>query len=103
MQAIFAIGYGGQEEITRAVQELARSGHDMAHIQREDILSVLDTGRFPAPDMIVRTGGHMRHSGYFLFQSPYAEYFFSEKNWPDFDEDELDRVIESYENRTRKF
>jgi len=45
----------------------------------------------------------MRHSGYFLFQSPYAEYFFSEKNWPDFDEDELDRVIESYENRTRKF
>ncbi len=103
MNVVFAIGYGGQEEIARAVCQLAQEGRDMTQIRREDILSVLDTGRFPPPDMIVRTGGHIRHSGYFLFQSPYAEYFFSQKNWPDFDEEELDQVIESYNNRIRKF
>lgn len=103
MQCVFAIGYGGQEEIARAVCTLAKTGKDMTQVTREDILSSLETSVFPPPDMIVRTGGHIRHSGYFLFQSPYAEYYFSAKNWPDFDETELDRVIESYEGRVRKF
>lgn len=103
MQAIFAIGYGGQEEIARAVRMLAQSGKNLETVTSEDIHSVIDTGKFPPPDMIVRTGGHMRHSGFFLFQSPYAEYFFSEKNWPEFDVDELDRVLVSFTERTRKF
>jgi undecaprenyl diphosphate synthase len=103
MTVILAIGYGGQEEIARAVCDLARTGKDMTQVIREDILSVLETSVFPPPDMIVRTGGHMRHSGYFLFQSPYAEYYFSEKNWPEFDEAELDRSLKSYEGRVRKF
>ena len=75
----------------------------MATTTREDIISYLETSQFPPPDMIVRTGGHIRHSGYFLFQSPYSEYFFSEKNWPDFDESDVELVLESYENRVRKF
>jgi undecaprenyl diphosphate synthase len=45
----------------------------------------------------------MRHSGFFLFGSPYAEYYFSEKNWPDFDEEDLEQAIESFEGRERKF
>jgi undecaprenyl diphosphate synthase len=75
----------------------------MTRVTRDDILASLETAEFPPPDMIIRTGGHMRHSGYFLFQSPYAEYGFSPLNWPDFDADELDRMIESYESRERKF
>ena len=63
----------------------------------------MDSGQFPPPDLIVRTGGHLRHSGYFLFQSPYAEYFFSEKNWPEFDESEFQKAYESFSKRTRKF
>ena len=97
MQCVFAIGYGGQEEIARAVCELAKTGADMTEVSRDDILAHLETAQFIPPDMIVRTGGHMRHSGYFLYQSPYAEYYFSVFNWPDFDSDELDRALESYE------
>lgn len=103
MKCIFAIGYWWQEEIIRAVHALALTGKDMATVTLEELNLTLDTGKFPPPDMIVRTGWHMRHSGYFLFQSPYAEYFFSEKNWPDFDEGELEKVCESYESRIRKF
>lgn len=103
MQCIFAIGYGGQEEIARAVSTLAKSGKDMTHVTREDILASLETSAFPPPDIIVRTGGHIRHSGYFLFQSPYAEYYFSDLNWPDFDSHEIDLALKSYEGRVRKF
>lgn len=75
----------------------------MTKVKREDILGAIDTGKFPPVDLIVRTGGHIRHSGYFLFQSPYAEYYFSEKNWPAYDLVELKKTFESFETRTRKF
>ena len=103
MNAIFAIWYGGQEEIARAVSQLAKSGKDMRNVTREDILAQLETSIFPPPDLIVRTGGHIRHSGYFLFQSPYSEYFFSDRNWPDFTPQDIDLAITSYEWRVRKF
>lgn len=103
MNVIFALGYGGQEEIARAVQSLARSGADMTKVTREDIFAHLETGKFPPVDLIVRTGGHIRHSGYFLYQSPYAEYFFSSKNWPEFDREELDKCFASFAERKRKF
>ena len=103
MHAVFAIGYGGQEEIARAVCDLAKEGRDMQNITREDIFSCLETGKFPPVELIVRTGWHIRHSGFFLFQSPYAEYFFSEKNWPAFDEAELQKCFESFSERKRKF
>jgi undecaprenyl diphosphate synthase len=103
MTVIFAIGYGGQEEIARAVCDLARTGADMTQVTRTDILSHLETNQFPPPDLIVRTGGHIRHSGYFLFQSPYSEYYFSPRNWPDFSPDDIDLALSSYEGRVRKF
>lgn len=69
----------------------------MRNVTREDILAQLETSIFPPPDLIVRTGGHIRHSGYFLFQSPYSEYFFSDRNWPDFTPQDIDLAITSYE------
>lgn len=62
MRVIVAIGYGGQEEIARAVCELAKSGADMTKITRDDIFAHLETAQFPPVDLIVRTGGHIRHS-----------------------------------------
>lgn len=56
MHVVFAIGYGGQEEIARAVCDLAKEGRDMQNITREDISSCLETGKFPPVDLIVRTG-----------------------------------------------
>ncbi len=103
MTAIFAIWYGGQEEIARAVCALARTGVDMTQITQADILTYLETSQFPPPDLIVRTGWHVRHSGYFLYQSPYAEYYFSSHNWPDFSPHDIDLALSSYEGRVRKF
>lgn len=103
MSVIFAIAYGWQEEIVRAVRLLAERGIDIKNISKQDIDSVIDSGKFPPPDIIIRTGGHIRHSWYFLFQSPYSEYFFSEKNWPDFDEVDFEKAYQSFSQRVRKF
>jgi undecaprenyl diphosphate synthase len=101
--AIIAIGYGGQEEIIRAIQSATQAGEDMTSMTIDTFWKYIETSAFPPPDLIVRTGWHVRHSGFFLFQSPYAEYYFSEKNWPDFDEAELDRALSSFWSRERKF
>jgi undecaprenyl diphosphate synthase len=103
MTVILAIWYGWQEEIVRAIRKLACTWRDLTQVVTADIHAVLETGKYPPPDLIIRTGWHMRHSGFFLYQSPYAEYFFSQKNWPDFDETELDSAIADYQNRVRKF
>ncbi len=103
MKVIFALGYGWQDEIVRTIHALARDGYDMENVSLEDFIGHSDTGIFPSPDLIIRTGGHMRHSGYFLFQSAYSEYAFSQKNWPEFDKNELGRILADFYERTRKF
>ena len=103
MTAIIAIWYGWQEEIARAVRSLAHTRQDMLHITIEDIWAHIETSLFPPPDLIIRTGWHVRHSGFFLFHSPYAEYAFSEKNWPDLSKEDIGILIQSYENRERKY
>ena len=103
MVVILAIGYGWQEEIARAVRSLALTWVDMTWVSTSDIVAHIETRAYPQPDLIIRTWGHMRHSGFLLFQSPYAEYYFSDLLWPDFCWDELDRAISDYENRERKY
>jgi undecaprenyl diphosphate synthase len=63
----------------------------------------LDTAGLPDPDMIVRTSGEERTSGFLTWQSAYSELYFTKKNWPDFDEKELDKVIDEYNKRQRRF
>lgn len=103
MTAIIAIGYGWQEEIARAMISLSHTWQDMTSITIEDISIHIETSAFPPPDLIIRTGGHMRHSGFLLFHSAYAEYAFSDKNWPDFSREDIEILIQSYENRERKY
>jgi undecaprenyl diphosphate synthase len=63
----------------------------------------LDTGRFPPVDLVVRTGGAVRHSGFYLYQSAYAEYYFTETLWPDFDDAAFDACISYFDGVKRNF
>lgn len=103
MKCILAIGYGGRHEIVQAVQKLLREGADPASVTEESFAAALDTGRFPTPDLVVRTGGHDRHSGYFLYASEYCEYHFSDTLWPDFGAADFSAAMEGYRKAQRNF
>lgn len=103
MTLILAIGYGGQDEIVRATKRAIQAGVDPETLDEKSFLQYLDTGRFPAPDLIVRTGGDVRHSGYFLYQAEYSEYYFTDTLWPDFGEDEFYASLNSLKNAKRNF
>ena len=93
------INYGGQREIVEAVKALNAQGEA---ITVEGIKRNL-YNQIPDPDVIVRTGGHKRLSNFLLFQSAYAELFFSDTLWPDFTTDEFDEILEEFARRTRNF
>lgn len=103
MTCIFAIGYSWQDEIIRGIKRALAEGIDPKKLDEKTFLTYLDTGRYPPPDLIVRTGGAIRHSGFYLYHSAYAEYFFTDTLWPDFGKDDFDRALESYNSTKRNF
>lgn len=103
MTFILAIGYGGQDEIIRAIKKFMQTGGDPSSLDEKTLLPFLDTGRFPPPDLIIRTGGDTRLSGYFLYQSEYSEYYFTDTLWPDFRETEFYRAFETIKGARRMF
>ncbi len=102
-----AINYGSRDEIRRAVKSIAedvKNGTvDPDDVNEELISSRLDTAGYPDPDLLVRTSGEQRISNYLLWQIAYSEFYFAECNWPDFNEDELDKAILEYNKRERRF
>jgi len=98
---IVALSYGGRQEILRAVNAMLKSGKGEA--TQEDFASALDTHGIPDPDLLIRTSGEFRVSNFLLWQIAYSELYFTETLWPDFDSAELDRAIESYSARERRF
>jgi undecaprenyl diphosphate synthase len=74
-----------------------------AAIDENVFASYLHTSALPDPDLVVRTAGEMRLSNFLLWQAAYAEYFSTPVYWPDFDEAEIDRAIEAYAQRSRRF
>lgn len=94
-----ALDYGGREEIIRAAKLAQESGE----ITKESFERGLYTYGLPELDMIIRTGGEKRLSNFLLYQAAYAELFFTDTLWPDFDEKELLSMFEQFNNRTRKF
>lgn len=98
-----ALIYGGQNEIIRATQKIIKAGINPDDLDEEWFRKYLDTSELPHPDMIVRTWGDIRHSGFLLYDSAYSEYYFTKKWWPAFDESELEKVIETFENSKRNF
>ena len=102
-----AMNYGGRDEIKRAVQKLARDVKD-GKLQPEDITEELisqnlDSYPTPDPELVIRTSGEFRTSNFLLWQSAYAEYYITDKLWPDFTVDDLIDAIKSYQSRDRRF
>lgn len=100
---LLMLGYSGQDEIIRWIQKFVKDGGNADELTEEKFLSFLDTGEYPPPDLIVRTGGDIRHSWYFLYQSAYSEYFFTETFWPDFWENDFKKALQYFEWVKRNF
>ncbi len=96
-----AVNYGGREEIVHACNELIKSGK--TEVTEEDISRNLYTLECPEPDLIVRTGGDLRSSNFLLWQSAYAEYYFTNILWPDFSAKDVDDAVNAFYGRKRRF
>lgn len=99
----FALNYGGRDEILRAVKKIVKAGVKSEDITEEKFASYLDTAGIPDPDLIIRTGGEKRLSGYLPWQSVYAELYFTDILFPDFTPEQLDKAIDEFRNRDRRF
>lgn len=102
-----AFNYGGRDEITRAVKEIAiklKNGEITTEDINEDLVSNnLYTKGQPDPDLLIRTSGEIRTSNFLPWQLAYTEFCFVEKYWPDFEEEDLLDTIHIYQKRNRKF
>ena len=96
-----AINYGGHDEIARAVNRALADG--VKHFESDTLSSYLDNPSIPDPDMIVRSAGEERLSGFMLYQSNYSEFAFFDRLWPDWDENMVKEIVEVYNKRVRKF
>ena len=102
-----ALNYGGRDEIVKATRKIAeqvKQGKiDVDEINEKMVSDNLYTAGEPDPDLVIRTSGEIRLSGFLPWQSVYSELLFVNKNWPDFTENDLDEAIIEYQKRTRKF
>lgn len=94
--------YGGQNEIIDAVNKSSELNGDKP-MAKEDFEQFLYSKDFPDLDMIIRTSGEQRLSGFMLYKAAYAELFFNDKFWPDFDKNDLNEAITEYKKRVRRF
>jgi undecaprenyl diphosphate synthase len=101
---IMAINYGGRDEIIRAVNNynLKFKIHNLK-LTDKNFSKLLDTKDIPDPDLIIRTGGEKRMSGFLLWQSEYSELYFTKILWPDFTEKDLDLALLDFSKRQRRF
>ena len=102
-----AMNYGGRDEIIHAVKKIAEKVQNgeitIDGITENTISDNLYTKDIPDPDLLIRTSGEIRTSNFLPWQIVYSEFLFVDKNWPDFNEDDLDNAILEYQKRTRKF
>ncbi len=102
-----AINYGSQQEILNATKQIhkdiSNEKINVDNFEAADFNKYLYTAQMPPVDLMIRTGGEKRLSNFLLWQSAYAELYFTDVYWPDFSTDELDKAIISYANRNRRF
>ena len=102
-----ALNYGGRDEIIHAVKNIVGKVQnkeiDIEDITEQTISDNLYTANQPDPDLLIRTSGEIRLSNFLPWQLVYTEFLFVDKNWPDFNEKDLDDAIEVYRSRNRKF
>ena len=102
-----ALNYGGRDEICRAARSLAKQVQEGTlspeEIDEERISSTLDTAGLPEPDLLIRTCGEQRISNFLLWQLAYTEFYFTPVAWPDFTKEELEKAVEAYNHRDRRY
>lgn len=102
-----ALNYGGRDEITRAVKKIALEVKDgklnPEDITQDTITESLDTAGIPDPDLMIRTSGEQRLSNYLLWQLAYSEFYFTDVLWPDFSKKDLEKAVDYYAHRNRRF
>lgn len=103
MTVNLALNYSGREEITRACAKLMEAKIAPTEITPERLAQYLDTAGQPDPDLIIRTSGEQRLSNFLLFQAAYSEFYFTPEFWPDFDEVRLQKALDEFSQRSRRF
>jgi undecaprenyl diphosphate synthase len=103
LQVILALNYGGRDEIARALGRLIRAGAAGEALEAEGLRPYLDNPDVPDPDLVIRTGGESRLSNFLLWEAAYAEFHVSQKLWPDWGPPDLEKALEDYRNRDRRF
>lgn len=107
MTLVIAFNYGGRDEIVRAVRQMTEAARTGAlkpeDIDENTVSEFLDTADMPDPDLVIRTSGEQRLSNFLLWQAAYAELVFAPCYWPDFGSTDLDRALEAFHARERRF
>lgn len=98
-----AFSYGGRAEIVDAIKKINTLNIDINTLTEQTFSQYLYAPSTPDPELIIRTGGDKRISNFLLWQSAYAELYFTETLWPDFNKEELLKAFEEYQNRERRF
>lgn len=100
-----AVAYGGREEIVDAVKRIAKRiySHELSPDEITEDLVTNNLYLSSAPDIAIRTGGEKRISNFLIWQSNYSEWFFSDKLWPEFEKEDLIKILDEYKNRERRF
>lgn len=98
-----AWNYGGRDEIINAVKQIILKKISADEIDEKTIAENLYTAGLPEPDLVIRTSGEMRVSNFMIWQTAYSEWYFTPVLWPDFDRKELEKAIDTYTHRERRF
>lgn len=100
MTVIFALNYGGRDDLVRAVNKHIETG---TKVDEKTLLLSLDTREYPEPDIVIRTSGEKRLSNFLLYQMAYSELYFPKVLWPDFNKKHLIKIIKNFNKRDRRF
>lgn len=104
---VIAFNYGARDEFVRAARKLAEKVENgtlkASELSEADVCAALDTCEIPDPDLIVRTGGEQRLSNFLLWQAAYAEFYFAQVPWPEFDSAAFDDALLAYSSRERRY
>jgi undecaprenyl diphosphate synthase len=99
----FAINYGGRDEIVRMAKKIVAQSASPNQVSEKSIAYSMDSGWLPLVDMVIRTGGHSRLSGFLPWIAEYAELYFTDKKWPEFSSRDLQRSLTWYEKQQKNF
>lgn len=103
MTLCICLNYGGRPEIVDAVKQIMAEGIPAEQITEEIIHQHLYWPGMPYPDLIIRTSGEERLSGFLLWEAAYSEFYWCQHHWPAFDEQDLDAALDAFSNRQRRF